>query len=56
MSSEPITNKEFDDYVKKHPIEELGASTDMPEATSSVTYNLVSKDGYPLLFTVRRRI
>jgi hypothetical protein len=42
---------------EKAEFDEIGSYFDkdkMPEATSSVTYNLVSKEGYPLLFTVRR--
>lgn len=45
MSKEKTEFDEIEGYFDKDK---------MPEATSSVTYNLVSKDGYPLLFTVRR--
>lgn len=51
----PLDNAELDKYFEENPIEEVGVPSEtMPEATSSVTYNLVSKNGYPLLFTVRR--
>lgn len=32
---------------------DFGEEKELPEAKSSVTYSLVSKTGYPLLFTVR---
>lgn len=52
MTNKVISKDEADiaDFMDK----EMGVETPMPEATSSVTYNLVSKNGFPLLFTVRR--
>lgn len=51
----PLDNEELDKYFKENPIEEVGvpSSSDMPEAKSSVSYTLISKDGFSLIFTCR---
>ena len=51
-----IENKELDEYINKNPIKEESAHNEtMPEAKSSVSYTLVSKDGFSLIFTCRSR-